>query len=61
MNDTTDTILYNTLDVTPIEAYNIVKHQDYIDMEDLLLRNNIQNDLLDLYSMYIELGIIIFE
>ena len=41
--------------------YNIVKHQDYIDMEDLLLRNNIQNDLLDLYSMYIELGIIIFE
>ena len=61
INNVTDVDLYATLDISAVEAYNIVKNNDYTSLQDVMDRVNVSIDLVDLYQHYVDKGVITFE
>lgn len=61
INNTTDVALYDVLNITAVQAYNIVKNNDYVSLQDVFERNTLSSDFVDSYQSYVDSGIIVFE
>ena len=58
---TSGTFAYATLNISAVEAYNIVKNNDYTSLQDVMDRVNVSIDLVEMYQHYVDKGVITFE